>query len=110
MNALCESFALVSRTAGQALPAAPEATGLANVEMLANALDSLAAAQSGGWHGRGHHAAAVFMFGCLAHDESLGEPLCQACARCSGLKCAVAETRMAKRHAQVVDWDMTHHD
>lgn len=110
MNALHEPFALIPSKAGQPLPAVPDADGLANVEMLANALDSLAAAQSGGQRGRGHHAAAVFMFGCLAHDEALGGPLCRACARCSGLKCAVAETGTARQRAHIVDWDMTRHD
>lgn len=97
MNAPCESFAVIPREVDRPLPAMYDAADLANVEMLANALDCLAAAQGGGRRGRGHHAAAVFMFGCLAHDETLGGPLCQACARCSGLKCAVVDTGWSDR-------------
>lgn len=44
MNAPCESFAVIPREVDRPLPAMYDAADLANVEMLANALDCQAAA------------------------------------------------------------------
>ncbi|MDD3529653.1 MAG: hypothetical protein PHS77_07220 [Gallionellaceae bacterium] len=65
------------------MPVAESSAPFANVELLAGALENLAGAFGDEGDARDRHAAAAFLFGCLARDAGLGAPLCRACGQCS---------------------------
>lgn len=89
-----------------AVHAAEPPAPFANVELLAGALENLACAFGDEDDARGRHAAAAFLFGCLARDEGLGDPLCRACGRCSAL--LVGQEVPATLPGFIAEWEMRH--